>query len=74
MIHRSTAAGYGAEPNCRCGSKAVKYGNYYAKYTQKHTPHIQAMRLVYVIVWVTVVFGINCANNAGRKLVIVLGA
>ena len=27
----------------------------------------------YVIVWVAVVFGINCASNAGRKLVIVRG-
>ena len=30
--------------------------------------------LVYVIVWVAVVFEINCASNAGRKLVIVRGA
>ena len=30
--------------------------------------------LVYVIVWVAVVFGINCASNAGRKFVIVRGA
>ena len=30
--------------------------------------------LVYVIAWVAVVFGINCASNAGRKLVIVRGA
>ena len=30
--------------------------------------------LVYVIVWVAAVFGINCASNAGRKLVIVRGA
>ena len=30
--------------------------------------------LVYVIVWVAVVFGINCASSAGRKLVIVRGA
>ena len=29
--------------------------------------------LVYVIVWVAVVFGINFASNAGRKLVIVRG-
>ena len=29
--------------------------------------------LVYVIAWVAVVFGINCASNAGRKLVIVRG-
>ena len=29
--------------------------------------------LVYVIVWVAIVFGINCASNAGRKLVIVRG-
>ena len=29
--------------------------------------------LVYVIVWVAVVFEINCASNAGRKLVIVQG-
>ena len=28
---------------------------------------------VYVIVWVAVVFGINCASNAGGKLVIVQG-
>ena len=27
-----------------------------------------------VIAWVVVVFGINCASNAGRKLVIVRGA
>ena len=27
--------------------------------------------LVHVIAWVAVVFGINCASNAGRKLVIV---
>ena len=26
---------------------------------------------VYVIAWVAVVFGINCASNVGRKLVIV---
>ena len=31
------------------------------------------MVLVYVIAWVAVVFGINCASNAGRKLVIVRG-
>ena len=31
-------------------------------------------QLVYVIAWVAVVFGINCASNAGRKLVIVRGA
>ena len=30
--------------------------------------------LVYVIVWVAVVFGINCASNEGGKLVIVRGA
>ena len=30
--------------------------------------------LVYVIAWVAVVFGINCASNVGRKLVIVRGA
>ena len=30
--------------------------------------------LVYVIVWVAVVFGINCASNAGRKLVILRGS
>ena len=30
--------------------------------------------LVYVIVRVAVVFGINCASSAGRKLVIVRGA
>ena len=30
--------------------------------------------LVYVIVRVAVVFGINCASNAGWKLVIVRGA
>ena len=30
--------------------------------------------LVYVIVWVAVVFGVNCVSNAGRKFVIVLGA
>ena len=29
--------------------------------------------LVYVIAWVAVVFGINCASHAGRKLVIVRG-
>ena len=29
--------------------------------------------LVCVIAWVAVVFGINCASNAGRKLVIVRG-
>ena len=28
---------------------------------------------VYVIAWVAVVFGINCASNVGRKLVIVRG-
>ena len=32
------------------------------------------MSFVYVIAWVAVVFGINCASNAGRKLVIVRGA
>ena len=32
------------------------------------------MVLVYVIAWVAIVFGINCASNAGRKLVIVRGA
>ena len=31
------------------------------------------MKFVYVIVRVAVVFGINCASNAGRKLVIVRG-
>ena len=30
--------------------------------------------LVYVIAWVAVVFGINCASSAGRKLVIVRDA
>jgi len=30
-------------------------------------------KLVYVIGWVAVVFGINCASNTGRKLVIVGG-
>ena len=30
--------------------------------------------LVYVIAWAAVVFGINCASNVGRKLVIVRGA
>ena len=29
---------------------------------------------VYVIAWVAVVFGINCASNVGMKLVIVRGA
>ena len=33
-----------------------------------------ALLLVYVIAWVAVVFGINCASNVGRKLVIVRGA
>ena len=32
------------------------------------------MQLVYVIVWVAVVFRINCASNTGWKLVIVRGA
>ena len=31
------------------------------------------MVLVYVIAWAAVVFGINCASNVGRKLVIVRG-
>ena len=35
---------------------------------------LDAFRLVYVIAWVAVVFRINCASNAGRKLVIVRGA
>ena len=35
-----------------------------------HTNHL----LVYVIVWLAVVFGINSASNAGRKIVIVQGA
>ena len=30
--------------------------------------------LVYVIVWLAVVFGINSASNVGRKIVIVRGA
>ena len=30
--------------------------------------------LVYVIVWLAVVFGINSASNAGGKIVIVRGA
>ena len=29
---------------------------------------------VYVIVWLAVVFGINSASNAGKKIVIVWGA
>ena len=29
---------------------------------------------VYVMVWLAVVFGINSASNAGRKIVIVRGA
>ena len=33
----------------------------------------KAKLFVYVIVRVAVVFGINCASNAGRKLVIVQG-
>ena len=36
--------------------------------------YIARYLLVYVIVWVAVVFGINCTSNAGRKLVIVRGA
>ena len=32
------------------------------------------MVLVYVIAWVAVVFEIDCASNAGRKLVILRGA
>ena len=32
-----------------------------------------AMWLVYVIVWLAVVFGINSASNAGRKTVVVWG-
>ena len=35
---------------------------------------VVAIILVYVIAWVAVVFGIICASNAGRKLVIVQGA
>ena len=30
--------------------------------------------VVYVIVWLAVVFGINSASNAGKKIVIVRGA
>ena len=33
--------------------------------------HTVAIMLVYVIAWVAIVFGINCASNVGRKLVIV---
>ena len=32
--------------------------------------HSLVMLLVYVIVWVAVVSGINCTSNAGWKLVI----
>ena len=35
--------------------------------------YIMKVIIVYVIVWVAVVFGINCASNAGRKVVIVRG-
>ena len=31
IIHRSTATGYGSDPNCKCGSKAVKYTSCYAE-------------------------------------------
>ena len=40
----------------------------------KVTMVANCLAFVYVIVWVAVVFGINCASNAGRKLVIVRGA
>ena len=32
------------------------------------------MKYVYVIAWVSLVFGINCVSNVGRKPVIVRGA
>ena len=37
-------------------------------YSRCHT-----VQFVYVIVWLTVVFGINSASNVGRKIVIVQG-
>ena len=35
---------------------------------------IKLIKLVYVIVWLAVVFGINSVSNAGKKIVIVRGA
>ena len=42
-------------------------------YAMKQSGHLTTI-LVYVIAWVAMVFGINCVNNTGRKLVIVQGA
>ena len=56
------------------GHDTVDYHNMYTS-DQRHfcfTPMYYL--LVYVIAWVAVVFGINCASNVGRKLVIVRGA
>ena len=33
----------------------------------------ESILFVYVIVWLAVVFGINSASNAGKKIVIVQG-
>ena len=42
---------------------------------QKHQyKKLDCVLLVFVIVWVAVVFGINCTSNAGRKIVTVRGA
>ena len=44
---------------------------YYIHVHGAHVPkctHSKYVLLVYVIGWVAVVFGINCASNAGKKL------
>ena len=48
----------------------------YIRYIHLWFPLISSVKVVYVyvIAWVAVAFGINCASNVGRKLVIVRGA
>ena len=50
----------------------ITYTYMYKKMCEQWIDIIQV--LVYVIVWLAVVFGINNASNAGRKIVIVRGA
>ena len=55
----------------------IVYGIHYLSSLTNHefslATNNNANEYVYVIVWVAVVLGINCASNTGRKLVIVLG-
>ena len=52
----------------------ITYTYIYKYKVSKTYNYKDVKQFVYVIAWVAVVFGINCASNAGRKLVIVRGA